>query len=122
MQVKDLYLWTNATTAVVQGIYITMTSSASARLAASNGWPLAQPSLKRSGSDLGTGLLLGITAAVAAAGPTLAFSAIGFTFLMPPVSTALAVDVPAINIDSMQFEARQVTDSSISVVGGAGEH
>jgi hypothetical protein len=117
--VQDLYLWTNATTAAVQGIYITMTSSVSARLTASNGWPLSQPSLKRSGSELGTGLLLGITAA---AGPTLALSAVGFAFLIPPVSTALAVDMPAIDIDSMQFEPQQVTDSTISAIGGAGAH
>jgi hypothetical protein len=120
-KVKELYLWTNSTTAVVQGIHITMTSSSSARLAASNNRSLAQPTLKGSGSDLGTGLLLGVTTAVAADGPTLTLSAIGFTFLNRPVSTALAVDMPAIDIDSMQFEVQEVTDSSVTVISGSGK-
>jgi hypothetical protein len=114
--VKDLYLWTDAATAEVQGIYITMKSSS--RLAASNGRSLAQPTLKRSGSELGSGILLAVTAA--AEPTTLRLAAISFTFLNPPVSTAMSVDMPAIDIESLQYETKQTTDSSISVVNGSG--
>ncbi len=114
--VKDLYLWTDAATAQVQGIYMTMKSSS--RLAASNNRSLAQPTLKRSGSDLGSGILLAVTAATHRT--TLDLAAISFAFLNRPVSTAMSVDMPAINIDSLQFEAKQTTDSSISVVSGSG--
>jgi hypothetical protein len=116
--VKEIYLWTDSSAAAVQGIYITMASSATLRLAANLGRSLAQPNLKMSGAQLGSGILLGLAAATRPG--SMALAAVSFNFLSMPASVAIAFDMPAIDLEKVQQEPQQQVQSSVSVTGGSG--
>ncbi len=80
----------------LQGIYITLASNK--RLNGGLGRSLNVANVKAKQADVGSGLLLGVAAATSYSGETL--SAISFSFLSTPTSSAITVDMPYIGIDS----------------------
>jgi hypothetical protein len=92
---------------VVQGVYIL--TSTSQRFNGGGGRSVASLTLK--GADLGTGLLLGVTAAMQP--ETELLSAISFNFLEVPVSSAIAIDMPSIAIEELVFMPQVSIQSSV---------
>jgi hypothetical protein len=116
-RVTELYVWTDSSAARVQGVAMKLASGA--RLDGGQGrlTSTAQLRLDRPG-DLGSGLLLGLVGALKPGSKVL--SAIGFSFLRPPVSAALAVLMPAIRIEELRFTPwAQSTYRSPSTNAGA---
>jgi hypothetical protein len=95
-RVKELFLFSDPAAVRLQGIYITLASNK--RLNGTLGRSLNKPSFSAKGAAVGSGLLLGITAATSYNGENL--SAISFNLLATPTSSALTVDMPTIGIDS----------------------
>jgi hypothetical protein len=117
-RVKELYVWVDQSTASVQGIHITMFSGA--QLDGSQGGDFTKASLSLVAvGALGSGLLLGATAAIRP--DTSALSALSFTFLGSPTSSAIAVDMAAIDIDSLQYVPAFNSKSSVSSSGGSSQ-
>jgi hypothetical protein len=94
---------------VVQGI--TIITNSDRQLRGDGGRLPSAASLKVKGASLGSGILLGIT--VATKPGTAELSAIGFSFLRMPVSSAITVDMPKIDIDKLVFKPQVSIESSI---------
>ncbi len=105
-KITTIYLWTDSASATVQGIY--MITSAKQKLNGAGDRKLSGAGLKA--DKLASGVLLGITAATRGAEQLLA--AISFNFLELPSSSAMAVDMPAINLASLVFTPQVTIKSS----------
>jgi hypothetical protein len=118
-RVKELYMWVNQTTSSISGVYITMLSGAQLSGSQGNTFTKASLSLVAASGALGSGLLLGVTAGVNPA--TTALSALSFTFLSSPTSSGIAVDMAAIDINSLQYVPAFNSKSSVSSTGGSSQ-
>jgi hypothetical protein len=113
--IQSLYLWTSGP--VVQGILLKTSSGAQLRANQGKLPTQATASWTADAGRLGSGLLLGVSAAVRPGSLTL--SALSFSFLQAPSSYATAVDMAAISMDAVKFTPMAVVKSSISMSGGA---
>ena len=102
-RVTEVFIWTDSSLMRVQGVAMKLASGA--RLDGGQGRRAteAQVQLDQPG-DLGSGLLLGVAAAAKPGDKVL--SAVAFAFLKPPVSSAMAVDMPSIDIEAAAFKPR----------------
>jgi hypothetical protein len=108
-KVTALYVWTNSTQMRVQGIQIKMSSGI--RLNGAQGRLPTQASLRLDKpGDLGSGLLLGVVGSAKPGSEVL--SAVGFSFLQLPMSSAIAVDMPSIAIEEVVFTPQVSIQSS----------
>jgi hypothetical protein len=113
-RIKSLYLWINAQDGTMVGMYLRLMTGE--RLDLSGGRRLDQAALALVDGALGTGLLLGATAAQMSGSQAL--SALSFSLLKQPASAAMAIDMPTINMESLLFIPEASIRSSISVAGG----
>jgi hypothetical protein len=95
---------------VLQGIYI-VTIRAQTLNGAGTGRMLTKATLVVKYGNLGTGVLLGVTAASQPDSQLL--SAVSFNFLQPPISSAIAVDMPSVAIEELVFRPEVSISSSI---------
>jgi hypothetical protein len=107
-KIKELYLWTDLANRTVQGVYIVTTTMQ--KLRGYGDRSLTQASLVVKSPNLATGILFGVTAATKPATEVLA--AISFNFLLVPISSAIAVDMPSINIEELEFRPQVSIQSS----------
>jgi hypothetical protein len=109
-KIVELRIWTDTTinNPVLQGIY--MVTSRNQRLDGRQGRLMTEADVIVKAPNLTTGVLLGVTAAQKAR--TEVLSAIGFNFLKVPTSSAIAVDMPSINIDALEFKPQVSIKSS----------
>jgi hypothetical protein len=113
-KITGLAIWSNATAATVQGIYI---STNTAILNAALGRSINQASLRlNQAGELGSGLLVGVASAAAEIMGRL--SALAFVFAQRPSGASLAVDMPAIDIEGLRYLPKQVIQSSVGSSGG----
>jgi hypothetical protein len=114
----NLWLWTDG--AAVQGILLK--TSSGVQLKAQQGrWPSqATAAWSAAAEQLGSGLLLGVSAATTP-DSTQALLALSFNFLQKPSGIATAVDMPAINLEAMQFTPVAAIRSSVSLSGGSAQ-
>jgi hypothetical protein len=108
-KIKELRIWTDTANTVVQGVYIVTTSGK--RLNGGGvGRLLTEADVVVKAPDLATGVLLGVT--VATKPKTEVLSAISFNFLKVPTSSAIAIDMPSININELEFRPQVSIQSS----------
>jgi hypothetical protein len=113
-RVEALYIWTNSSTVTVKGVLMVLTSGA--ELQGGQGGQPTQATLRLDKpGQLGTGLLIGVAGAVKPG--TEVLSAISFVFMQPPMSSAVAVDMPKISIEDVVFKPVVVGRSSTTVSG-----
>ena len=96
------------------GVFIKTVSGVKTAAPAGLKFSQAQVKLTKFG-ELGTGLLLGVSAATKPDSQVL--SALGFSLLQLPSSSSVAVDMPAIDINSIKVQPQVVVKSSISATG-----
>jgi hypothetical protein len=121
--VRQLHIWTDDQSTSIRGVHIMMDSSVTHVLDASLGNSFSQASLQMNGSSLGSGIMLGLTAVVqpsSVRGSAASLLAMGFNFLDSPVSSAIAVDMPVIDLDSnLTYTPVYSSTSTIRVEGSA---
>ncbi len=110
-RVTELYVWTDRSAARVQGVSMKLASGTwldggQGRRATEAQLQLDEP------SGLGSGLLLGVTAAAKPDSKVL--SAVGFSFLRQPVSAAMSVFMPEIRIEEARFTP--MADVTLSLI------
>jgi hypothetical protein len=113
--IQSLYLWTSGP--AVQGILLKTSSGAQLRANQGRQPTLATASWTAESGSLGSGLLLGVTAAVRPR--TAGLAALSFNLLQAPSSYATAVDMPTIDMNSLKYTPVAVLKSSIGLSGGA---
>ncbi len=109
-KVKELRIWTDAARLLVQGIHI-LTSSAQELDGRPAGLSLTSANVTKKGPDLGTAILLGVAAAEKVGSELL--SAISFTFLVVPASSAISVDMANIDLKQLKFEPKVDVKTSV---------
>ncbi len=109
-KIKELRVWTDPASAVIQGIHM-LTSTPKELDGRPAGLLLTSASVTKRGAELGTAILLGVAAAEKPGSKLL--SAISFTFLVVPTSSAISVDMP--NIDLTQLKLVPKVDVKTSM-------
>jgi hypothetical protein len=116
-KVQDLYIWTDSAAGTVEALQIL--TEGEKLLDARGGRGPNTATVKIIGRrNLGTGILMGVAAAVISGTEDDELSAISFTFLRPLASMAVAVDMPAIDLESLVYKPAQSIASTVSVTGG----
>ncbi len=119
-KVAQLYVWTSLATGDVQGVYLQVVQGADVRvLDASGGRAREAASIKLAvpAADLGSGILLGLSAAMVAEPPDAKLTALGLTFLRAPLSAAVTVDMPTIDLEAVRSQTRSQLTASSQVSG-----
>ena len=119
-RVRALYIWADKGQLAIQGLMLVLARGAVLDMSFNLDPTLATLRRDRVG-DFGSGLLLGITGSTRPVSEVL--SAVAFTMLKAPVSAALAVDMPSIDIEGAAFTPRadvkyKFANTGVSTVKG----